>query len=259
MNKSHEIDIGGVPEPNIQESVEGLKNAEVRNLNKEVQQSAVSGAEEINRLVAGVASAMSPIIAVVESNVITETSEDIQEYMEHRANPSVRNADNEFLGEIPSGGLRIGYLNDINGPGAEEVEGFLPTRHELSQLAKYWAKVAIDIEYFWFCYQQTGSTEMRRGPFARRRVARIAHLLGEEVVNRAREEAYAEYGKDQDPRVWNIFLNGPDEERRALREELDRKMQEYCVEAEGSEAGSRNVGDAASNQGDSKELSELNR
>ena len=227
MNKNDEIDIGGVPEQNIQESLEGHKNIEVRNLNNEVQQPAPNGAGEINRLVEGVATATSPIIAVVESTLISETSEDIQKYMEHRANPSVRNADNGFLGEIHSGGFRIGYLDDINGSGAEEMEGFLPTQHELIQLAKYWAKVAIDIEYFWFCYQQTGSTEIRRGPFARRRVARIAHLLGEDVVNKAKEEAYEEYGKDQDPRIWNVFLNGTREEREAVQDEIAQKMQEW--------------------------------
>jgi hypothetical protein len=37
--------------------------------------------------------------------------------------------------------------------------------------------------------------------------------------------------------VWNTFLNGTEEERIALREELDRKMEEYFAEAEKSEAG----------------------
>ena len=60
MNKNHEIDISGVPEQNIQESLDGLKNNEVRNLNNETQQPALNGAEGINRLVGGVTSGTSP-------------------------------------------------------------------------------------------------------------------------------------------------------------------------------------------------------
>lgn len=60
MNKNHEVDIAGVPEQNVQKSLEGLNNPEVRNLNDELQQPAVNGAEEINCSVEGVASGTSP-------------------------------------------------------------------------------------------------------------------------------------------------------------------------------------------------------
>lgn len=47
---------------------------------------------------------------------------------------------------------------------------------------------------------------MRRSTFARRCITRIADLLGDEAVDQAIEEAFTDYGKDQDSRVWNIFL-----------------------------------------------------
>jgi hypothetical protein len=164
---------------------------------------------------------------------------------------------NEYLGAMRCGTFSIGYVEEVNGTGAQEVQEFLPTRHELLQLVKYWARVDVDIEYFYFCCQQSGSTEMRRSTFARRRLARIADLLGDEAVDQAIEEAFADYGKDQDPRVWNIFLNGTEEERKALREELDRKMQEYFAESATSEAGS---GESDTIRGGMNEdSSELNR
>ena len=58
MNKNQEIDIGGVPEQNVQ-ALEGLKNTEVRNHNNETQQSALNGAEEINHSVGKTASVSS--------------------------------------------------------------------------------------------------------------------------------------------------------------------------------------------------------
>jgi hypothetical protein len=59
-NKSREVNISGTPEHKAQDSLEGLKNNEVRNINKDVQQPALNGAEEINRSVEGVASGTSP-------------------------------------------------------------------------------------------------------------------------------------------------------------------------------------------------------
>jgi len=60
--------------------------------------------------------------------------------------PRVRNADNEWLGSFGGSGLRIGAVDEVNGSGAAEVVGFIPTRHELLELARYWANVAVEIE-----------------------------------------------------------------------------------------------------------------
>jgi hypothetical protein len=43
------------------------------------------------------------------------------------------------------GTFSIGYVEEVNGTGAQEVQEFLPTRHELLQLVKYWARVDVDI------------------------------------------------------------------------------------------------------------------
>jgi hypothetical protein len=202
MNKNHEIDIGGVPAQNIQDSLEGLKNAEVRNLNNEVQQSGVSGAEEINRLLEGVASGTSPISSSDPLDANSEVFTDQQKYWDRTR--------------------LVEYLER-----AEEVPNFVSTRNELLQIVKYWVKELVGLEYAHFCYQISGGTETLLRAFVDRRIARITELLGEDEVKQATEEAYEEFGKEQDPKVWKVFLAGTKEEREAVQEEIDRKMQEW--------------------------------
>jgi hypothetical protein len=135
------------------------------------------------------------------------------------------NPDSAGLGCFGDDRFTVGYIDEVNGPGAVEVPAFVPTRHELIQLAKYWAGVEIDLEFSWFVYQATGSSEIRRGPFASRRIARIAEALGEEAVAEAVRQAYNEFAKGIDPRTWSIFLNGTPEERRVLQDELAREAE----------------------------------
>jgi hypothetical protein len=47
-------------------------------------------------------------------------------------------------------------------------------------LIKYWESKFLDTEYFMFEHSQAGSREIRLGPYATRRVARIVELLGDE-------------------------------------------------------------------------------
>ncbi len=143
----------------------------------------------------------------------------------------VRNKDNDLL--LPMG--VFGSVDEVNGPGAAEIPDFVPTRHELLQLLNFWVKEALDYEYFEFLYAQTGSTELRLIPYAWRRVNRIGELLGEERAKKAVEEAYAEFGKDQDQRSWEIFMHGSSEDREALQDAMQREMQDDFTSREESE------------------------
>lgn len=96
----------------------------------------------------GVAIGTSPTAAVSGSEMITEIPQDVENYFIHLENPSVRNADNDLLGAIRGRGVCTGFVDEVNGPGAEEFPAFVPTRNELLQLVKYWAKIAVDIDYF---------------------------------------------------------------------------------------------------------------
>ncbi len=136
----------------------------------------------------------------------------------------IRNPDSKDLGPLGNDHFTVGYIDEINGPGSVEVPIFVATRHELQVLAKHWAGVDIDLAFSWFVTQQTGSREIRIGPFACRRLARIADALGEEPVAEAVRVAEEEFGKKIDPKTWEIFLRGTPEQRQALQNEIGRQM-----------------------------------
>ena len=70
------------------------------------------------------------------------------------------NADNDSLLPLSNGVFVIGNVDELNGAGAEEM-AFMPTRHELLQLVKYWTREILEIRYSWFLSAGTDSTEIR--------------------------------------------------------------------------------------------------
>jgi hypothetical protein len=147
-----------------------------------------------------------------------------------------RNAcpDSEGLGFWGDRGFTIGYVDEVNGPNSAGMPEFVPTRYELIQLVKYWATIVIDLRFDYFLYTQTGGSEYRLSAFANRRVARIAEILGEEEINKVIDQAYEEYGKEQGPRAWSIFLNGTPEEREAFQKEVQQEISEDFERADRS-------------------------
>ena len=113
--------------PNVAQ--EGL-DAEVRNRNNEVEQPALNGAGEINRLVEGVASGTSPTTAPTGSDVTAETPEGLENYIKHRENPSVRNAvshTNEGPASEHASELhQARVLRAFNKAGVNRASGFNP-------------------------------------------------------------------------------------------------------------------------------------
>jgi len=140
---------------------------------------------------------------------------------------------NEGLGCWGNDKITVGHVSEVNGPDSAEMPEFVPTRHELVQLAKYWATLDLDDLFDFFLYGQTGSSEWRRVAFARRRICRIATVLGEEEVQKAVEEAEKEFSKTIDPRAWAIFKNGTPEEREAFQDEVLRSFSEDFEDASG--------------------------
>ncbi len=149
----------------------------------------------------------------------SSTDEKRKEEAAHKVNP-----DSEGLGWYGNDRIVIGCVDEVNGPGSIEFPSFVPTRHELVQLAKYWASVRMDLDFSHFIDGQTGSSEIRLGPFASRRIARIAAALGEDEVAKAVNEAYDEFGKRCDPRTWKVFREGTPEEQKTLQAEIAREM-----------------------------------
>ena len=141
---------------------------------------------------------------------------------DHKRKIHTVNADNEFLEPLAARHFVIGQVDQVNGAGAEELP-FMPTRHELLELVKYWVREILNVQYFWFLYAGTGSTEMRVESFAWRRIKRIAELLGDDAVKGAFDEAEGEFRKSCDPQHWEIFKRGNEAEYNAVRDEIRAK------------------------------------
>ena len=132
--------------------------------------------------------------------------------------------DNERL--YPSGNEKFifGYVDEVNGTVATEVSGFIPTRQELIQLVKYWADEVIELNWFMYIYQQTGRDWLNQESFAKCRIERIGRLLGDDEVKKAIDELKAKLCKVC--KRMDIFLNGSEVEREALREECQKELEE---------------------------------
>ena len=126
-----------------------------------------------------------------------------------KAKTNVVNQDNESLHAYGNHRFIIGYVEKVNGSGAEEIPDFVPTRHELLVLAKYWTQERLEQEFWCFCTQSSGSTEWRLSIYAGRRIDRIADLIAEEEVDCAENDAIAELGRKYgDSIFWSTFLDG---------------------------------------------------
>ena len=141
-------------------------------------------------------------------------------------------SDSEELDVRRAGGFVIGYVSEVNGPEACEVPEFVPTKHELIQIAKYWLHRRLDNSFFFFTYSQTGSSEWRVNIYAERRIDRAAEILTEEELNELIADAERDY-KDKNgitDEVWNIFKNGSKEERETYQDKVQQETAEWMKE-----------------------------
>lgn len=130
----------------------------------------------------------------------------------------VPNTDNEGLGPLIGKGFAIGLVDEISGEGGEEIPDFAVTRYELLELARFWAREQVEIQWLTFTTGQTGSSEWRTVAYADRRIDHIAEIIGVEPVERAVEGARAEFGREQDRMSWWVFCHGSKEDRKAFDE-----------------------------------------
>ncbi len=149
--------------------------------------------------------------------------------METKKGTTVKNSDNDFLLPLEGERFRIGYVDEVNGEGAEEIAGFTPTRRELIQLVKYWYGRYLDKDWFWFVSGQTGSTEIRLQPFAMRRIDRAEALIGEKAVNKAIKEVRDEFKATVNARYWDIFENGDSKQWEAVQNEVWQQVNEEAA------------------------------
>jgi len=83
------------------------------------------------------------------------------------------------LGAWSGAGVTIGMVRGIHDRWARLAAGFVPTEYELALLSKHYLDQIMDIDLFWRCHQQTGSSEWRMRAFAGARLNTIERALGE--------------------------------------------------------------------------------
>ena len=143
--------------------------------------------------------------------------------------PQVKNADNDYLGELPF----IAQVPEVAGQGGAEVPEFIPTQHEVLQILKYWYGEYLGNQWFWFRWSSTGSDECTTNAFAVRRIARIEELLGKEEVKEAidevEEELREQVSTEVNPKYLDIFMHGDAEQIEAARKEIagDEELYNY--------------------------------
>ncbi len=126
--------------------------------------------------------------------------------------PSADYPDTEGLGFVtfPGRGV-IGFVGHVNGDGAQACPDYTPTRYELTELAKHWLRQVIEIDFLWFNYQSTGSSEWRVTKYSNRRLDRLEACLGNDVVAKAEREVMNEFREKYGEELWDAFERGEHE------------------------------------------------
>jgi len=143
-------------------------------------------------------------------------------------------SDSEGLGYWGNANFVVGHVSEVNGTEASEIPEFVPTKHELIQLAKYWIGRSLDNDFFYFTYAQTGSSEWRTNKYADRRIDRAAEILSEDemkqLIAEAEKDFKEKYGiSDED---WNIFKNGSKEEWQAHQDKVQQEIMTQLSETD---------------------------
>ena len=130
---------------------------------------------------------------------------------------AVENSDSNSL---PSSGE--GDVDD-----EEEYTSYVPIRFEVVELVKYWFGGILDNDFFFFICGRTDFKLTWRDIFASKRINYARTVIGDEAVDQAIEEARAEFKEKEDPRLWDIYENGSDEQWREVWAETWRDIREW--------------------------------
>ena len=138
---------------------------------------------------------------------------------------SNNNSDNEDLMPTTASGLCTGHVDEVNGWGACEINEFVPTRYELIRLVKQWHTVYLKCKFDCFVFNVTACREDRLATYAMRRIKRIAELLGEEIVNKAMNEAEEKFAESTNPALWGAFKEDGTETKDAYWDDVEMQHQ----------------------------------
>ena len=109
------------------------------------------------------------------------------------ANNQKLSEDAAGLGPMRLGSIAIGRVDEIVGEGGVEVPGLVDTKYESLVLVRHWAAEIVELDFDYFLYGSTGSSEWRTREYAHRRLNTIAKAIGEEEVKRAFKQAEQDF------------------------------------------------------------------
>ncbi len=99
------------------------------------------------------------------------------------------------------GNFVIGAIDYINGSEAVP-SGFVVTKHELGEVARYWCDVRLSNEFKCFETATSGSTEWRIARYSSERLDAIARVLGIERRNAIDDEVTKAFQRRVNPADW---------------------------------------------------------
>ena len=120
-----------------------------------------------------------------------EHGNSVNKYLERLAASAGNNRKSKGLGNMTLGRFIVGGVDAVNGDDGREITDFVPTVHELKQLAVYWSEERIEHEFDWFMYQST--SEWRWSVYVGRRLNRLSEILGDQAMHEIWEQSIASY------------------------------------------------------------------
>lgn len=139
----------------------------------------------------------------------------------------------DYLAPLNNGNVVIGYVPEIHGEDAAGCPGYVPTRHELRQLARYWAGVGLDFRLDCCFLQMVCGTGSRRAAYAGTRLSRMAEVIGEDAVRQEEDAAAEEVRRRLGPDLLHVFTRGSLEEEMRVYEDSETRRRELHRRREG--------------------------
>ena len=102
----------------------------------------------------------------------------------------------------------IGFVRHVNGPAAQARPEFTATQYELEELTRLWVRTLLDLDFYCYSTESSGSSEWREIRYAGRRIGRLQEVLGQDSVDRITEEVTGELGERFQGEAWDDFLVG---------------------------------------------------
>jgi hypothetical protein len=100
------------------------------------------------------------------------------------------------------------YLGEVSEADVEEMPEFIPTRQEVTALLRLMMQDYLEKEYTMYTWGDPSSEQMWQSDYVNSRMARVAHVLGEETARAIEYDETERFGRTCDPRIWDRFVKG---------------------------------------------------